>query len=117
MRISTQRVFVTLLVAFFALSASVAMAAQSSAQPTEGGGAAAQQTAEASTSKPHLVSGVVLDLVYNLVLLVRDRLGHRRVCDGLGFDRNAGGLGFDAIDFDGRCGFSCHFGFSFLWCL
>ena len=51
----------TLLVAFFALSASVAMAAQSSAQPTEGGGAAAQQTAEASTSKPHLVSGVVLD--------------------------------------------------------
>ena len=47
MRISTQRVFVTLLVAFFALSASVAMAAQSSAQPTEGGGAAAQQTAEA----------------------------------------------------------------------
>ena len=62
MRISTQRVFVTLLVALFALSTSVAMASQSaSVQPNEGGGATEQQTTEASTSKPHLVSGTVLD--------------------------------------------------------
>ena len=49
------------MVAFFSLSASVAMAAEIPTQPTEGGGAAAQQTADASTSKAHVVSGVVLD--------------------------------------------------------
>ena len=70
MRISTQRVLKTLLVAVFALCTHWAMASSidpansegsATTQPTEVGGQTSAEAEQAQSSKPHTVTGVVLD--------------------------------------------------------